>query len=294
MRYNTFDNKSTNTNTRTKHSNNCNTHNQPLITKKSRRESINYYSTPVVSAPLITAFGLPTLIECEVSPSTSTTTYTKDGAPLSPSFTPLCKTQRSKSLPVSPTSDTTTKTKEYQYQRLRSKSYFESNNTNTLYTYRARSTNSKNKLTITMSKEAAYFNELSFHDDENDVSDSDTGLLMTSLPDPPPSDDDKVAASQSPLDTNGHQNGKISTEMLDPTQTKTTPTLKLWPLAVLVFYNVSGGPFGIEPSIRAGGNFFAILGFIIFPLIWSVPEALVTAELGSAFQDPAAGVAWVE
>jgi len=147
-----------------------------------------------------------------------------------------------------------------------------------------------------MSKEAAYFNELSFHD-ENDVSDSDTGLLMTSLPDPPPSDDDNKAAAHSPLDANGingHQNGKISTEMLDPTQTKTTPTLKLWPLAVLVFYNVSGGPFGIEPSIRAGGNFFAILGFIIFPLIWSVPEALVTAELGSAFQDPAAGVAWVE
>ena len=148
-----------------------------------------------------------------------------------------------------------------------------------------------------MSKEAAYFNELSFHDDENDVSDSDTGLLMTSLPNTPPSDDQEEAAAQSPLDANGingHQNGKISTEMLDPTQTKTTPTLKLWPLAVLVFYNVSGGPFGIEPSIRAGGNFFAIIGFIIFPLIWSVPEALVTAELGSAFQDPAAGVAWVE
>ena len=267
--------------------------NQPLNTKKSRRESINYYSTPVVSAPLITAFGLPTLIECEEpSSSTSTATFSvKDGAPShSPKFTPLSKTKRSFSLPapVSPT-------EEQQYQRLRSKSYFESNN-NTKYTYRARSTNSKNKLTITMSKEAAYFNELSFHDDENDVSESDTGLLMTSLPDPPPSDDDKAAA-QSPLDTNGingHQNGKIPTEMLDPTQTKTTPTLKLWPLAVLVFYNVSGGPFGIEPSIRAGGNFFAIIGFIIFPLIWSVPEALVTAELGSAFQDPAAGVAWVE
>lgn len=24
--------------------------------------------------------------------------------------------------------------------------------------------------------------------------------------------------------------------------------------------DVSGGPFGIEPSIRAGGNFYAILG----------------------------------
>ena len=79
--------------------------------------------------------------------------------------------------------------------------------------------------------------------------------------------------------------------MLIPEYTKTTPALKLWPLAVLVFYNVSGGPFGIEPSTRAGGNLYAILGFIIFPFIWSIPEALVTAELGAAFQDPSAGVA---
>jgi hypothetical protein len=50
----------------------------------------------------------------------------------------------------------------------------------------------------------------------------------------------------------------------------------------------------IEPSIRAAGNFYAILGFIVFPFVWALPEALVTAELGAAFQDPSAGVAWVE
>ena len=32
-------------------------------------------------------------------------------------------------------------------------------------------------------------------------------------------------------------------------------------LAILVFYNVSGGPFGIEVSLRAAGNFYTILGF---------------------------------
>jgi len=37
-----------------------------------------------------------------------------------------------------------------------------------------------------------------------------------------------------------------------------------------------------------------VSGFIIFPFIWAIPEALVTAELGAAFQDPSAGVAWVE
>jgi amino acid transporter len=75
---------------------------------------------------------------------------------------------------------------------------------------------------------------------------------------------------------------------------KRKKTLKLWPLAVLVFYNVSGGPFGIEPAIRAAGNFYAILGFVVFPFVWAIPEALVTAELGSAFLDASAGVAWVQ
>jgi len=71
-------------------------------------------------------------------------------------------------------------------------------------------------------------------------------------------------------------------------------TLTAIPLAVLVFYNVSGGPFGMEQSIRSGGNFFAILAYIIAPFIWSVPEAMVTAELGSAFPEASGAVAWVE
>lgn len=66
------------------------------------------------------------------------------------------------------------------------------------------------------------------------------------------------------------------------------PRQRLSPLAlsVLVFYNVSGGPFGMERAVKSGGPMFAILGFIIFPLIWSIPEALVTAELGTAYPEP--------
>lgn len=60
-------------------------------------------------------------------------------------------------------------------------------------------------------------------------------------------------------------------------------------LAVLVFYKVSGGPFGCEPSVKAGGPFFAILGFTIMPIIWCIPEALITAELGSAYPEPSGG-----
>ncbi len=75
---------------------------------------------------------------------------------------------------------------------------------------------------------------------------------------------------------------------------RTSPKLNLAQLAVLVFYNVCGGPLGIEPAIRAGGNFYTICGFILLPFIWSLPEALVTAELGSAFQCSSGGVIWVK
>jgi amino acid transporter len=70
--------------------------------------------------------------------------------------------------------------------------------------------------------------------------------------------------------------------------------LRMLPLAVIVFYNVSGGPFGIEESVRSAGFAFSILGFIIMPLVWSIPESMVTAELGSAYPEASGGVAWVE
>jgi amino acid transporter len=60
-------------------------------------------------------------------------------------------------------------------------------------------------------------------------------------------------------------------------------------LAVMVFYKVSGGPFGCEPTVKAAGPFLALLGFTIVPLFVSIPEALVTAELGSAYPEPSGG-----
>ena len=57
-------------------------------------------------------------------------------------------------------------------------------------------------------------------------------------------------------------------------------------LAVLVFYKVSGGPFGCEVTVASAGSRYALLGFVLFPLLWCVPEALITAELGSAFPEP--------
>ena len=44
--------------------------------------------------------------------------------------------------------------------------------------------------------------------------------------------------------------------------------------------------------MRAGGASGAILGFIGFTLVWSVPEAMMTAELSSAFPEAAGFAAW--
>ncbi|XP_031495509.1 probable polyamine transporter At3g19553 [Nymphaea colorata] len=70
--------------------------------------------------------------------------------------------------------------------------------------------------------------------------------------------------------------------------------LTLIPLIALIFYEVSGGPFGVEDSVKAGGGpLLALLGFLAFPLIWSVPEALITAELSTSFPENGGYVAWI-
>ncbi|CAN6544447.1 unnamed protein product [Malus baccata var. baccata] len=75
---------------------------------------------------------------------------------------------------------------------------------------------------------------------------------------------------------------------------KTSPKLTLLPLIALIFYEVSGGPFGVEDSVRAGGGpLLSLLGFLVFPLIWSIPEALVTAELATSFPENGGYVLWI-
>lgn len=79
--------------------------------------------------------------------------------------------------------------------------------------------------------------------------------------------------------------------------TKANPNpkkLTILPLIALIFYEVSGGPFGVEDSVRAGGGpLLSLLGFLIFPLFWSIPEALVTAELATSFPENGGYVLWI-
>uniref|UniRef100_A0A0E0EFJ5 Uncharacterized protein n=1 Tax=Oryza meridionalis TaxID=40149 RepID=A0A0E0EFJ5_9ORYZ len=46
-------------------------------------------------------------------------------------------------------------------------------------------------------------------------------------------------------------------------------------------------------SVGATGLLLAIIGFLVLPVIWSIPEARITAELGAMFPENGGYVVWV-
>uniref|UniRef100_A0A2N9GED8 Amino acid permease/ SLC12A domain-containing protein n=1 Tax=Fagus sylvatica TaxID=28930 RepID=A0A2N9GED8_FAGSY len=98
--------------------------------------------------------------------------------------------------------------------------------------------------------------------------------------------------------TNSSQNIQPLLQQQEPsspssiTTIKTPNKLALIPLVFLIYFEVGGGPYGAEAVVGAAGPLFAILGFLIFPFIWSIPEALVTAELATTFPGNGGFVIW--
>jgi amino acid transporter len=68
--------------------------------------------------------------------------------------------------------------------------------------------------------------------------------------------------------------------------------LGLLPLAAIVFFNVSGGPYGIEDLVPAFGPGLTLLLLVLTPLLWSLPVALVMSELAAAMPDEGGYVTW--
>ena len=69
--------------------------------------------------------------------------------------------------------------------------------------------------------------------------------------------------------------------------------LGLVPLAAVVFFNVSGGPYGLEDVVPSFGPGLALLLLVLTPLCWSLPVGLVMSELASAMPEEGGYVAWV-
>ena len=64
------------------------------------------------------------------------------------------------------------------------------------------------------------------------------------------------------------------------------------PLAAIVFFNVSGGPYGIEDTVPSFGPGLSLLLLVVTPLLWSLPVALAMSELASAMPDEGGYVTW--
>ena len=73
------------------------------------------------------------------------------------------------------------------------------------------------------------------------------------------------------------------------------PLARLGAAAVtaVLFASVAGGPYGIEAAVGAAGALPTLVGCVVLALLWSAPQALVAAELATAFPSDGGSIAWV-
>jgi amino acid transporter len=70
--------------------------------------------------------------------------------------------------------------------------------------------------------------------------------------------------------------------------------LGLGPLVAVMFFIVSGGPFGLEGLVGSVGPGLAVVLLVITPLVYSVPEALLVGELASMLPLEGGYYQWVK
>src|SRR6185436_20418938 len=71
-------------------------------------------------------------------------------------------------------------------------------------------------------------------------------------------------------------------------------TLGLGPLVAVMYFIVSGGPFGLEGLVGSVGPMLALTLLVATPLIYSVPEALLVGELASMLPVEGGYYQWVK
>src|SRR5271156_5287779 len=61
----------------------------------------------------------------------------------------------------------------------------------------------------------------------------------------------------------------------------------------VAFFTTCGGPFGLEPLPAAVGPGWAVVLILIAPLLWSLPMALMVAELATLMPEEGGYYVWV-
>ena len=64
-------------------------------------------------------------------------------------------------------------------------------------------------------------------------------------------------------------------------------------ISTLAYFSVCGGPFGLEVAIAAGSPLAVIGAIMLLAAVWSLPCALMTAELSAALPSSGGYVHWV-
>jgi amino acid transporter len=70
--------------------------------------------------------------------------------------------------------------------------------------------------------------------------------------------------------------------------------LHIFQLAAVIFFTVSGGPYGIEPLFSYAGEHAALLLLMIAPILWDVPTILTVLELNSMMPVNGGYYQWVK
>lgn len=86
----------------------------------------------------------------------------------------------------------------------------------------------------------------------------------------------RVARPRNPLDA------RPGRGRLEPQPARRKAPIGVWGLLALIFLTVSGGPYGLEPTVASIGARATLVLLIVVPLIWSLPIALTASELASS------------
>ena len=70
--------------------------------------------------------------------------------------------------------------------------------------------------------------------------------------------------------------------------------IRILQLAAVIFFTVSGGPYGLEPLLEYAGNHLSILLLIIVPFLWDIPAILTVLELNSMMPVAGGYYKWVK
>lgn len=65
-------------------------------------------------------------------------------------------------------------------------------------------------------------------------------------------------------------------------------------LVPIIYFAVSGGPYGLEEIVSSVGPFFTLLLIVLVPILWTIPETMIVAELSSTYPVQGGYYKWVQ